>query len=167
MKVKISTGTKVLLVLIALVILITSSFLAGMFLFNNNRGAQTVSDDTTSEFDVEQDMDDFWVSMYCEDRYKLQGTEYTEWLYSAEGDLCIEALSKNGQEDYKQYQIDKCQYNAAQTLSDIWISYCRTNKIKITTTEAGYETCEIPVDQANIFTDQLQKDKEMCITRYK
>lgn len=65
-------------------------------------------------------------------------------------------------ESTKQEMIDACYEDASENYHKQWLSYCKTNNIKIKD-----DNCEIPIDNANEFNSSYQKDKDTCIARYK
>ena len=109
------------------------------------------------------------VDTWCNRGNKLVGSDYWDWYYSDKGEQCVNAKanSKYYDIDIVQYRIDKCQYEAFKNYNSRWVSYCEVNDIEISITEDGEETCKIPSEQADRYDEILQKDKELCITRYK
>lgn len=109
------------------------------------------------------------VGTLCSRGNDLNGSDYLEWYYSYKGEQCANAQadSKYYDVDIVQYRIDKCQYEALKSYNSKWIGYCEVNDIEISVTEDGEKTCKIPSDQADKYSEILQKDEELCITRYK
>lgn len=98
----------------------------------------------------------------------MVGSEYWEWYYSDKGEQCVNAkVDSKCDIDIVQYRIDKCQYEAFKSYNSQWIDYCEVNDIEISVTEDGEKTCTIPSDKADKYNESLQKEEEMCITRYK
>jgi hypothetical protein len=91
------------------------------------------------------------VSMYVgnqelETRHRRLVTDYTE----------LDTRMK------KEYDIDVCMNRAFDDYKTEWADFCKLNKIKVKNGE-----CSIPVIIANEFDSKHQREKEMCITRYK
>ncbi len=89
---------------------------------------------------------------------------FEEWEWNDES-VEWEGLELRTREDIN---IDACQNKAWESFHRNWINYCEINNIPITIdSETEMQTCQISVELANEFNRQLQKEKEMCITRYK
>lgn len=67
----------------------------------------------------------------------------------------------------KQVLISQCYDEAWSSYNERWLSYCRTNGLRVYSDTSGQKTCEIPINQANYFNDQYSKEKELCVSRYK